>query len=327
MDSLLFQTTEEATHVIHELNVEEAPQGCVSKYWLELVKDGIGVPIRVPVLVARGRRAGPVLGITAAIHGNELNGIPLIQRLFRHLDTAQMRGTLVGLPVLNVPALLRNQRAFMDGADLNQIMPGKANGNVSEVYAYRLMNCIVSRFEYLVDVHTASFGRANSYYVRADMDAPITQRMAMLQNAQIIVHNPPSDGTLRGAAAAAGIHAITLEIGNPNSFQKSLIRSGQNGIRNLLAHLGIAPNMIEPPEYPPVLCRRSYWVYTDSGGILLVHPEVNAHVRQGEHIATLHTIFGDPIKKYFAPEDGIVIEKSVGPINQTGGRILHLGIL
>ena len=68
--------------VITELNIEQTPPGTIGEYWLHIINNGIGEPVRLPILVARGVEDGPVLGLTAAIHGNELNGIPVIQKLF-----------------------------------------------------------------------------------------------------------------------------------------------------------------------------------------------------------------------------------------------------
>ncbi|MCB0569118.1 MAG: succinylglutamate desuccinylase/aspartoacylase family protein [Phaeodactylibacter sp.] len=313
--------------VIRELSVADIPSGQMKRFLMHLVTDGMGLPVFLPILVAKGVEEGPVVGLTAAVHGNELNGIPVVQRLFREINIQELKGTIVGVPVVNIPSLLRKRRRFIDGTDLNHIMPGKPNGNVSQVYAYRVMNWIVKEFNYLIDLHTASFGRINSYYIRADMKDPVTRKMALLQNAQIIVHNPPSDGTLRGAADALGIHAITLEVGNPNTFQKGLIRSGLTGIHNLLHYLGMTEGRVEAPDKAPVLCKDSYWLYTDTGGILTVQPAVADFVKKDEPVGILRNIFGDPIREYRASEDGVVIGKSVSPINQTGGRILHLGIL
>lgn len=314
-------------NIIHRLNIEEVPVGKITRYWLHLVTDGMGMPIYIPIIVARGTKSGKVVGLTAAVHGNELNGIPVIQRIFKEIDIKALKGTLVGVFVVNVPALHRRVRRFLDGNDLNHIMPGRKDGNVSQVYAHRIVQNIVSEFDYLMDLHTASFGRVNSYYIRADMKDPVTRKMALLQNPQIIVHNPPSDGTLRGAAEEMGIKAITLEVGDPSRFQKGMIRSGLTGVHNLLTYLGMTEEAIDDPEIPPVLCSHSYWMYSDDGGLLRVLPNVTDMVKKGEVVATLSNIFGDLIKEYRAPEDGVVIGKEVNPINQTGGRILHLGIL
>ncbi|MDG1435072.1 MAG: succinylglutamate desuccinylase/aspartoacylase family protein [Saprospiraceae bacterium] len=323
---MLFQIEENATF-IKELNVEDVPKGTIARFWLRLVMDGIGVPVHIPVMVARGKRDGKVLGLTAAVHGNELNGIPVIQRLFKELNLDELKGTIVGVPVINMPSLHRKKRRFIDGTDLNHIMPGKPNGTVSQIYAWRVVNRLVKEFDYLIDLHTASNGRINSYYIRADMDDATVRKMALLQNAQIIVHNPPSDGTLRGTADEMGIKAITLEVGNPNTFQKGLIRDGLTGIYNVLGHFDMQDCEYDEPDEETIICKNSYWIYTDTGGIMTVHPKVVQLVKKGELIATMRNIFGDVVKEYFAPEDGVVIGKSVSPINQTGGRILHLGIL
>jgi predicted deacylase len=312
--------------VISTFDLNETPKNKIRNYWLKLISDGLGNPIYVPIMVARGAEDGPVLGVTAAIHGNELNGIPVIQRLFAEIETQSLKGTIIGVPVVNIPAYLRKKRRYIDGVDLNHIMPGKFDGNGSEVYAYRFFEKIVKKFEYLLDLHTASSGRVNSYYVRADMDDLITRKLALLQNAEIIVHNPPSDGTLRGAAEELKIPAITLELGNPNTFQKRLIRSGIEGIHNVLSHLEMTPDAIVEPAEPTIICKKSYWIYTDQGGLLTVTVGLKDKVKKGERIAMMRDVFGNLIQEYTAPEDGVVIGKSVGPVNQSGGRILHLGI-
>lgn len=319
--------TQDDVPIITSLDVNDIPKGVISRYWLHLVTDGMGVPINIPIIVARGKKEGKTLGLTAAVHGNELNGIPVIQRLFKEIDINNLAGSIVGVPVVNVPSLVRKKRRFIDGTDLNHIMPGKPNGTVSQVYAWRIMNRVIQQFDYLLDLHTASNGRVNSYYIRADMEDDTVRKMALLQNAQIIVHNPPSDGTLRGAADEIGIPAITLEVGDPNRFQKGMIRDGLTGIYNLLAFLNMLPSNLEEPEETTVLCKSSYWIYTDTGGVMTVFPKVTQLVQKGEVIAQIRNIFGDLKKEYLAPEDGIVIGRSISPINQTGGRILHLGIL
>jgi len=316
-----------ADAIIHELRISDVPKGKVSRYWLHLVTDGMGLPVYVPIIVARGQKEGKVLGLTAAVHGNELNGIPVIQRIFNEFSIENLVGSIVGIPVMNVPSFLRKKRRFVDGTDLNHIMPGRPDGNVSQVYAWRFVNRILKEFDYLIDLHTASNGRVNSYYIRADMADETVRKMARLQNAQIIVHNPPNDGTMRGAADDMGIPAITLEVGNPNTFQKGLIRDGLTGIHNLLGYFGMTDSEVEAYDETTVICKKSYWIYTDTGGLLTVHPSVTQILKKGEIIATLRNVFGDIIRKYEAPENGIVIGKSVSPVNQAGGRILHLGII
>ncbi|MCA9538690.1 MAG: succinylglutamate desuccinylase/aspartoacylase family protein [Myxococcales bacterium] len=310
---------------IRFFDVGETNAGSISQNWLHVINNGIGEAIRLPVLVARGRHDGPVLGLTAAVHGNEINGIPIIQRLIRELDLEELRGAVVGVLAVNVPGLLLNQRVFNDGTDLNHVAPGKPDGNVSQVYVHRVLERIVRKFDFLIDLHTASFGRVNSFYVRADMAHEHTSRLARLQMPDIIVHNPPNDYTLRGAAAQLGIPAITAELRDPNIFQQDVIETAVTGLRNVLYDLGMLEGSVLCPIVDTVLCSGSYWLYTDEGGILEVRPEVTQMVKQFETIAEVFTVFGRPVREYRAPEDAIVIGRSVYPINQTGSRIVHLG--
>jgi len=309
------------------LEIECLPPGEFSRLFIDLTENGIGRPIQVPVVVARGKKEGPIFGITAALHGNELNGIPVIHQLLHKINLKTLGGTLVCVIVANMPGMLSERREFSDGIDLNHIMPGKSYGKSAQVYAYELIERITSHFDYLVDLHTASGGRVNSLYVRANLKQEMTSKMACLLRPSIIVHNPASDYTLRGVAAENGKPAITVEICDPQRFQKDPIKRTLQGVRRIMSHIGMIPGrQVELPA-PPILCKKSYWMLTDRGGLLTVLPRVTNLVEKGELIATQINIFGDVIRRYHAPEDGIVIGHSVNPVNQTGSRILHLGVL
>ncbi len=312
---------------IDDIDVDALETNSIHKFWLNLITNGLGDKIKIPIIIAVGKKRSPIIGLTAAVHGNELNGISVIQRLMHQIDPSELNGTIISIPVVNIPSYLNGVRLFKEGYDLNRIMPGKQNGDVADVYAFRFVNKVIKKLDYLLDLHTASFGRINSFYIRSDMSNPKTRQLALLQNADIIVHNPPSDGTLRGAAEELKIPAITIEVGNPSGFQKKIIKSGLEGIHNVLSYLHFIPDQVEPSNKNTVVCSKSYWIYTDLGGLLTVHCELRQHLKEGEHIATLRNIFGDVIKEFYAPQDGIVIGKSINPVNQSGGRILHLGII
>lgn len=318
--------TFQKTPVIKNLDLDSFPSNTISHRWLQIVSNGIGQPIFVPVMVAKGAKSGPVLGLTAVVHGNELNGMSVIQRFFSSLVLDKLSGTVVGIPVLNVPSVLVNERHFIDGSDLNRIMPGKKNGNRSQVYAHRILNRVITHFDFLLDLHTASFGRINSFYIRADLSSTMAYKLASVQNPQIILNAPPKDGTLRGAAADLGIDAITVEVGDPDKLQKGMIRSGLSGVYNTLSLLRMYDVDIEKDTEEPVICKSSYWIYNDKGGIVQVHTKLTQKLHKGERIATVRNVFGEVLKEYFAPEDGIVIGQSVNPVGQTGSRLIHLGI-
>lgn len=309
------------------LDVHSLSTSALHRLRLKLSEDGATQPVCLPVIVARGASPGPVVGITAALHGNEVNGIPTIHRLFRTFEPSELTGSIVAVPIVNVQGYNRFQREFHDGKDLNRAFPGDAEGAASEVFAHRFLNEVVRGFDYLIDLHTASFGRTNTLYVRADMTREISARLSRVLGPQIIVHNAGADGTLRGAAQALGIHAITIEIGNPQRQQNRLITASRIGLRDILEHLGMLAPDHESPPFKPVECQRSFWLYTDGGGFLEVFPELAAPVEKGEPIAQLSNEWGDVLRAYEAPEDGVVIGKSTNPVAHSGARILHLGIV
>lgn len=313
--------------VIKKIKLDTFKKNSLSYRWIHLVSNGIAQPIHVPVIIGKGLKDGPVLGLTAVVHGNELNGLSVIQRLFNSINLEKLSGTIIGVPVVNVPSVLINERRFIDGVDLNRIMPGDRAGNRSEIYANRIINRIIKNFDFLLDLHTASFGRINSYYVRADLSSKTAKQLALIQNPKIILNAPPKDGTLRGAAADLGINAITIEVGDPDKFQKGMIRSGLTGVYNTLSYLNMYDEELDQAKEDPIICKKSYWIYSNVGGIIQVHSKLTQHVKKGELIATVRDVFGKVLKEYFAPENGIVIGKSTNPIGQTGSRIIHLGII
>lgn len=312
--------------VLKSLDVGALPRGALTRAVVPLVHDGLGQPVRIPVLVARGQKDGPVLGLTAALHGNELNGIPVIHRLVRRLDLRRLRGTVVAVLVANVPGFHREWRGYADAKDLNHLFPGEPEGHAASVYAHRLLDRVVRHVDRLVDLHTASRGRVNSLYVRADMKDPTVARMAYLQRPQIIVHNPPRDPTLRGQAAVLGIPAITVEIGNPQRFHGEYVKRATTGLRALLSEMEMLPPRSLDLGPEPVICARSHWIYTQHGGLLEVLPKVAQPIEAGQTLARIRDIYGDEVATYEAPEDGVCVGHSVNPVAMTGARVIHVGI-
>ncbi len=319
--------------VVTALDLQTIPAGTRQHLWVQIITDAFGQPVCVPVIVAKGASPGPVVGITAAIHGDELNGIPIVQRLLEGLDPKGLKGTVVGIPGLNVPGIQRGERRFPDEEDLNRNFPGNPNGSNSEQYNHRIFSAIIRHVDYLFDLHTASFGRVNAFYVRADLRDSVIAKLAYLQPADIIVDNAGptasstgSGKTLREEAYLSGIPCITIECGDPHVYQEDMILRGVQGMRNALGALGMIPSG-PGPDSKAVVCRKSYWLYTDAGGFLEVTVGLNQKIRKGELVGILRNPFGEILRRYYAPEDGIVIGKSTHPVNISGGRILHLGIL
>ncbi len=326
MQPILTVHAAEAPTLVDRLDLSALEAGRTHRLAVHLVDDAASRPIRAPTLVLVGHRSGPVVGLTAALHGNELNGIPTIHGLFARVAPEELAGTLVGVTIANVPGYLRHQRGYTDGADLNRIMPGHPFGSESQIYAHRLLERILDRADVLIDLHTASFGRVNCLYVRANLDDPASAALARSIGAEVIVHNPAGDGTLRGAMADRGAPAITVEIGDPQVIERGIVRTSRIGIRDALEQLGMLPEDEERTPKQALECRQSAWLYTDAGGLLHVLPSVGERVADGQLVARLHDPWGQLLRSYHSPATGVVIGKSTNPVCRSGSRILHLGV-
>lgn len=312
--------------IVTKVCVEDWPAGSATHMRVQMVGNGLGQIIHVPVIVVRGAKPGPTLGVTAAIHGDELNGIGLIHNLLAELDPKALSGAVVAVPVVNVPGYLSEERRFSDDRDLNRIMPGRPDGIPSEVYAHRFLTRVASCFDYLVDLHTASSGRVNSFYVRANLQHEASAWMAYAQYPDIILHNEAKDGTFRGEMMGNGVPAITIELGDPHQLQRLVMRMGSEGLFNIMGRIGLIKHeMHEARKRKPIVCLESRWMYTQSGGVLHVYPEIGDKIKEGSLVAAVHDIYGNLVDEYWAPSDGIIIGKSVNPVNLTGSRIIHLG--
>ena len=308
----------------------------IHNYWLNMGSNTYGQPILIPVIVIQGKTNGPTLGLTAAIHGNELNGIAIIHELIPSVDTNILKGRIIAIPGINAMSLQMDERRFIDGEDLNRNFPGKEHGSESEQYVFKIKERILPAFDFNIDMHTASFGRVNSMYARADSVNDTILKLAELQNPDIILQSKgPSFGTaiststetLRAEVSQLGIPSITVEYGNPQVYQNDMIERGVKGIFNTLKWLNMYDGPIENGIVQPTYCKKSYWIYLDEGGFLDVVVELNQRLKKGEKIAIVKNAFGEITKEYYAPEDGVVIGKSTNPSNMSGGRIIHLGIL
>lgn len=327
--------SQEAASSIENINLDQIPENSLQHYWLKMIDNGMSQSVYVPVIIAKGTSKGPVLGLTAAIHGNELNGIEVIRKTIEDIDIETLRGTIIAIPGLNATSIPLHQRRYFDDEDLNRNFPGKQTGTRTQQFVWQINEKILPHLDYLIDMHTASFGRENTFYVRADLSHEKMSKMASLHNADIILSSKgaPSTGdlssnkrTMRAEAMLKGIPSITVEYGNPQVFQPELIERGKQGIENIMSWLGMHQRPISSGK-KAVLCEKSYWIYIENGGYLEVMAQLNQEVKKDELIAVLRNPFGDVIKEYTCPEDGIVIGRSSNPINMSGGRIIHLGIL
>ncbi len=285
--------------------------------------DGLHLP--TPVLVVNGAKTGPVLCLTAAIHGDELNGIEIVRRILHDLDPGQLSGTVIGVPIVNLQGFHRTSRYLTDRRDLNRYFPGNPYGSSAARIAHSFFHEIISHCHFLVDLHTGSAYRTNLPQIRGNLHIPAVAAFAHLFGIPVILHSEGTEGMLRHAAVNAGIPSVTLEAGKSQTLQESAIRYGVKSIQTMLNKLGMVENDTDPVLLESVFYQ-SAWIRVDHGGILF------SHVQLGEKI-TKDSILGvvtDPItnirSKIISPYDGQVIGMAVDQVVMPGFAGFHIGI-
>lgn len=284
-----------------------------------------GVPVSTPVLVVNGRTPGPTLCLTAAVHGDELNGIEMVRRVMHGLDPAKLSGAVIGVPIVNLQGFRRGSRYLPDRRDLNRYFPGNRTGSAASRIAFSFFDQIISHCDALVDVHTGSFERANLPQLRADLTLPDVVTLTRGFGATVVLHSTPAEGTLRAAATNAGIAAITLEAGGPSILELDEVKHGVKGIETLLNKLGMQKKRSFWGDPEPIYYR-STWVRADRGGILLTDVELGAKVIRGELLGSITDPMNNASSNVFAPFSGRIIGMARNQVVMPGFAAFHIGI-
>lgn len=284
-----------------------------------------GIEVATPVLVVNGAAEGPVLCLTAAVHGDELNGIEMVRRVLYDIDPQQLHGTVVGVPIVNLIGFKRASRYLSDRRDLNRHFPGNPRGSSASRIAHSFFTEVISHCTMLVDLHTGSFYRSNLPQVRGDLRRPEVVRVAEAFTSTAIVHSPGASGSLRRAAVERGIPAVTLEAGEPMRLQVEEVEHGVRGIFALIDQLGMYRKLRVWGNPVPVHYQ-SRWVRTDTGGILFGKAELGQQVAEGDLLGSVTDPITNMRADIVSPYDGRVIGKAVDQVVLPGFAAFHIGI-
>jgi predicted deacylase len=284
-----------------------------------------GIPVDTPVLVINGRYPGPVLCLTAAVHGDELNGIEIVRRVLHDLNPQKLSGAVIGVPIVNLQAFRRGSRYLPDRRDLNRYFPGNPDGSAASRIAHSFFTSIVRHCDALVDLHTGSFDRANLPQLRADLRNPGVVTLTQGFGATVIINSIPGDGTLRKAATDAGVPTVTLEAGGPSRLEIEEVSHGVKGIETLLNTLGMVRKVSLWGEPEPVYYR-STWVRASRGGILLSEVGLGRRVRAGDLLGTITDPITNARTNVYAPTDGRVIGMALNQVVMPGYAAFHIGL-
>ncbi len=283
-----------------------------------------GTSLSMPVHVVCGRRDGPVLFVSAAIHGDELNGVEVIRRLLKRKALGSIRGTLLAVPIVNVHGFLDQSRYLPDRRDLNRSFPGTRKGSVAARMAHTFMHEIVGKANYGIDLHTGAINRSNLPQIRGNLEDEATLQLAKAFGAPVIINSNARDGSLRQCAADKGMPMLIYEAGEALRFDELSIRAGLRGTINAMRHIGMLPLSKQARPVSPVRADSTSWVRAPESGIVIPKVELGSRVTAGQTLA----VIGDPVsekeEQVEAPFDGIIIGHSKLPLAHEGDALFHI---
>ena len=288
----------------------------------------LGDPVRIPVTIVNGERDGPTVFLSAASHGDELNGVEVVREVAHEWDLTDLAGTLVCLPVLNVPGFLAQQRYLpVYDRDLNRSFPGTPGSTSSKRMAHRIYANFVEPCDFGIDFHTSTRGRTNMLHVRGDLTDVSVHRLAMSFGASVVIDSDGPSGTLRGEATADGTPTITVEMGEAHRFQRTLIDDALDGVRSVFAEYGLlGAEVVRWPGWRTIVAGsgEKTWLRADAGGIVDTHYESGSLVHEGDRIATITDPFKNDAIGVIAPFTGLLIGVLENPVVYPGNPLCHL---
>ena len=279
--------------------------------------------ITIPVFVWRGLEPGPSVFVTAAVHGDEINGTGAIRHIIVEEPFVLKAGALVLVPVVNILGFERHARYLPDRRDLNRSFPGTATGSQASRMARTLFDAIVTRCDFGIDLHTAAVRRTNFPNVRADMTDPTLATFARAFGTELVVSGKGPRGSLRRSACHAGCPTLILEAGEIWKVESFVVEYAVRGVRNCLIHLGMVEGRIERPPFQ-VETDSSRWVRAAHGGFLRFHVSPGEIVEKGQPIATNASLTGREQSTIEAPRDGIILGMTTLPSVAPGDAVCNL---
>lgn len=279
----------------------------------------------IPVEVIRSKKPGPIMFISAAIHGDELNGIEIVRRLLSMKTLKLSKGTLIAVPIVNVYGMLNQSRYMPDRRDLNRSFPGSAKGSLAGRMAHLFLNEIVHKCNYGIDLHTGAIHRSNLPQIRANLEDEETKHLARAFGVPVLLNSVLRDGSLRESAAESGTKVLLYEAGQALRFDEVSIRAGVKGILNVMTELGMVASRKSRNIKPePFIAFDSAWVRASSSGIVNDLKKLGDNVKKGDNLAQICGPTGNFVDFLKAPKSGIIIGKQNIPLVQEGDAMYHV---
>jgi uncharacterized protein len=322
----------DGARVIEKLDAADLPVGR-TKLWFRALDNPTGQAWYVPVVVVKGEKPGPNFLLTAGIHGDELNGIAVLQRLTQDLDPKTLSGTVVTIPGLNTPGLLHSTRTYTSshggaGGNLNRLIPSDPEAVAGDTdaatrFAARLWSQLfMGNADFAIDLHTQSRGGTYGAFVFAQTRA--ARHLGDLLRPDVIHMDPGIEGAVENMLNGVEIPAVTYELGTAETWDEAYIGRATTGIRNVMIDAGMLTGQVTVTGPGPFIGNESVEVKSPHGGWAHTKVKLNQDVKAGDVVAVITNAFGDVTATLKSPVDGRVIVVPVDPRTDVGENVVRI---
>ena len=282
-----------------------------------------GSSVKIPYFVIRGIKKKPVILLNAAIHGEELNGIEVVNRIFETINPSKLYGTIIGVPIVNVLAFRARSRVDpIDNKNLNRVFPGKKEGTATERLAYVFFNQIVKKVDFGIDLHTGKKGHLLVPHPRLRTlqgFKPSLEHYRAL-GTEFIFQNEGKQGMLNIEAGKIGIPIVCFEIGVAGILDENYIKAGFNGVINYMKYNKMLKGNAEIPE-KQILLKNFQEITTEIGGLFYPKVSVGDVVKKKQIIGVTKSPFSGEKKVIRSRKDCYVIGIRNQPVVRQGSSI------
>ncbi len=282
-------------------------------------------PVTLSVHVVHGRRPGPTMFVSAAIHGDEIIGVEIVRRLLRTKNLDTMSGTLLAIPIVNSLGFMTHSRYLPDRRDLNRCFPGSAKGSLAARLANLFMNEVVKKSDVGIDLHSAAIHRTNLPQIRVSPSKSETVELAKIFGAPLILTSKIREGSLRFSAHEEGVDILLYEAGEGLRFDEFAIRAGVSGILRVMKHLKMISSRGVPAlRTPSIISKSSHWLRAPEGGLLRTYRTTGEEVKAGDVVAVVADPFGEIENEIVADHGGLIIGRANMPVVNEGDALFHI---
>jgi predicted deacylase len=285
-------------------------------------------PVTMSVHVVHGKKPGPVMFVSAAIHGDEVIGVEIVRRLLGAPNVDRIAGTLLAIPIVNTFGFLNHSRYLPDRRDLNRTFPGSPTGSLASRLAHIFLTEIVERSDFGIDLHSAAIQRTNLPQVRYSPGSRRLSEMAEVFGAPVILTSKLRDGSLRMAAKDRGVDMLLYEAGEGLRFDEYAARTGVYGILRVMRELGMVnAKGVPKPKVRPIRSTSSTWLRAPIGGLVRMFRQTGEIVKAGDVLGIVSDPFGENETEVLTPAPGIIIGRANLPIVNEGDALFHIAAL